>query len=187
MQDPLNAPLLMFIGFPSAKDPDFERRLPGKSTAVIITEGRCVDGAPSLVLPVVLAHTPHCSFEQFEQFAGSKQGQRGNGYAQLKDAIGQRLLDGLLDMFPHLADRVEVTMYATPLTNQFYLGSPHGESYGLAPHMDRSALCMRVCLCVCVSVCARAHLLTVPRGPRAASTATPSSSLASAAASRACT
>ncbi len=36
-EDPANAPIPLFIGFPCAKDSDWTRRYPGKSNAVILT------------------------------------------------------------------------------------------------------------------------------------------------------
>ena len=48
--------VLMFIGFPSAKDPSFGARFPGKSTCVIITEAQTewADGAPRVSKMVLI-------------------------------------------------------------------------------------------------------------------------------------
>ncbi|CAE7809097.1 retsat, partial [Symbiodinium sp. CCMP2456] len=55
--------LLLFVGFPSAKDPEAAARHPGKSTCVIITEAK---------------------EEWFSAWRDAKQGKRGADYEQLK-------------------------------------------------------------------------------------------------------
>ena len=43
------------------------------------------------------------------------------------------MLSALLKEFPALRGRVAFAELGTPLTSAFYLGKPHGESYGLLP------------------------------------------------------
>ena len=105
--------LLMFMGFPSAKDPAFAAKFPGKSTCVIITEART---------------------EWFSQFsdktANAPSGKRNSpGYDDLKAKFKALLLSGLYEQFPQLEGKVKYCEIGTPLSNQFYLRRT--ASYGL--------------------------------------------------------
>lgn len=42
------------------------------------------------------------------------------------------MTEAVLEHIPELRDRIEYVDLGTPLTNDFYLGSRHGEAYGLA-------------------------------------------------------
>ncbi|GAB5371577.1 hypothetical protein AAMO2058_001592100 [Amorphochlora amoebiformis] len=108
---PFDSPALAFLGFPSAKDPSYEEKNPGKSVAVIITE------AP---------------YEFFEKWASQKSGAREAEYKALKQKLAQKYLDEVLFRFhPELKDCVDFVDVGTPLSSEFYLGAPHGASYGL--------------------------------------------------------
>eukprot|EP01050_Picozoa_sp_SAG11_P011754 SAG11_NODE_1267_length_5342_cov_1.772459_6_plen_110_part_00 len=63
---------------------------------------------------------------------------RGADYEELKAKLTVRLLAAMTKEFPQLSDKVVFTELGTPLTNDFYLGSPH--SYGLAHTPDRFRL-----------------------------------------------
>jgi phytoene dehydrogenase-like protein len=101
-------PVLLFVGFPSAKDPSFREQHPGRSTCVVITEAKT---------------------EWFQDFHGSETGKRPQGYAELKDRFSARLQRGLYAHFPQLRGRLQYCEVASPLTNSFYLG--RAASYGL--------------------------------------------------------
>ena len=109
----LNAPLpAVFLSFPSAKDPSWDRRFPGgKSTAHIIAE------AP---------------WSLFEPWAGGRVKHRGAAYEELKARLTEKLLGAMYATHPHLKGRVVFSELGTPLSSAFYLGSGRGESYGLA-------------------------------------------------------
>ena len=98
---------LFFLSFPSTKDPSWEERYPGKTTCVVIT-----------LVP----------FQWFEEWAGKKD--KGKDYHNLKKLLGKRLWSQVLEIYPHLADKVEHFDVATPLTYQYYIASPKGEIYG---------------------------------------------------------
>jgi all-trans-retinol 13,14-reductase len=100
----------VYISFPSAKDPDFERRHPGRSTIEIV--------APA-------------PYEIFEPWAGTTWGKRGEDYESLKQAYGERLLEYLYDRLPQLRGRVDYWEVSTPLSMQWFCGYGRGELYGL--------------------------------------------------------
>jgi all-trans-retinol 13,14-reductase len=101
---------VVYISFPSAKDPDFERRHPGRSTIEIV--------APA-------------PYEIFGHWAGSTWGKRGDDYEALKQSYGERLLEHLYDKLPQLQGRIDYWEVSTPLSMQWFCGYGRGELYGL--------------------------------------------------------
>lgn len=101
----------IFISFPSAKDPTYQDRYPDRHTALCITE------AP---------------YKWFENWENEKVKNRGPGYEDLKERLSQKILEGMFKRYPHLKGKVDFYELGTPLSNNYYLGVHHGESYGLA-------------------------------------------------------
>ena len=107
----IDAPFpVVYISFPSAKDPDWPNRYPGRSTIDIIT-----------LMP----------YEVFGSWEGSKWMKRGDNYDQLKDKISQRLLTELYKRQPQLKGKVTYYELSSPLTTQHFVNYGKGEIYGL--------------------------------------------------------
>ncbi|XP_072343328.1 all-trans-retinol 13,14-reductase-like [Scyliorhinus torazame] len=109
---------VIFVSFPSAKDPSWDDRYAGKSTMVIVTFAR---------------------YEWFEEWKDERVKKRGEDYENLKLGIARRLTDQVTEYFPQLKDRMEYIRVGTPLTNQFYLASSRGEIYGVSHDVSRFA------------------------------------------------
>ena len=100
----------VFISFPSAKDPDFENRHPGRATVEVIG----------------LAH-----FEWFERWRDTRWKKRGEEYEAFKERIAQRMLEKLYEQVPQLRGRVDYYELATPLTTRHFSNHGQGEIYGI--------------------------------------------------------
>ena len=112
MRDP-DAPFpWVYVSFPSAKDPTFAARRPGRST---------VD---------VLAPAP---FEPYARFADARWRHRGEDYEALKARMAERLLSVVKARLPQLDGRIEVAELSTPASTRHFTAHPRGEIYGLAP------------------------------------------------------
>ncbi|KIG19201.1 Carotenoid cis-trans isomerase [Enhygromyxa salina] len=102
---------VIYISFPGAKDPDFERRYPGKSTIEIITL------AP---------------WERFAKWDAKPWKKRGDDYEAYKAAFSQRMLEQLYAVEPQTRDAVAYHELSTPLSTKHFTAYQHGEIYGLS-------------------------------------------------------
>jgi all-trans-retinol 13,14-reductase len=116
LADPHGPFPVVYLSFPSAKDPDFERRHPGRSTIEIV--------APA-------------PYEIFAPWAGSTWGKRGDDYEALKQSFGERLLEHLYQKLPQVRGRVDYWEVSTPLSMQHFCGYGRGELYGLDHDPER--------------------------------------------------
>lgn len=107
---------LIYISFPSAKDPSFESRYPGRATIEIVAPG------------------PH---EWFVSWENTTWGKRGEDYEALKERLSQRLLEALYKHFPHLRGRVDYTELSTSLSTAHFCRYGRGEIYGLDHDPER--------------------------------------------------
>jgi len=111
MDDPSQPFPLLFISFPSAKDPTFGERYPGRSTIEVV------------------APMPYGPFERWEATRWKK---RGDDYAELKQNLARRLQDQLEQHVPAVRGRIDCAELSTPLTTRHFANHPHGEIYGLS-------------------------------------------------------
>lgn len=109
-RDPDAALPMAFISFPSAKDPDFERRHPGRAT---------VD---------VVAFAPYAWFERWQDTHWKD---RGEEYEAFKETLAQRMLETLFEQLPQLRGKVDCHELSTPLTTRHFCNYGQGEIYGI--------------------------------------------------------
>ena len=116
-EDPESAELpVTYISFPSAKDPDWQRRYPGTATVEIIT-----------VAP----------YDWFEPWEGTRWKHRGEEYEALKDKLSERMLTKLFEVEPQLEGKVDHCELSTPLSTRHFANYATGEIYGLAHTPER--------------------------------------------------
>jgi all-trans-retinol 13,14-reductase len=108
----LEAPLpFVYLSFPSAKDPDFARRHPGKATVDAITM------------------VPYGAFARWEQTRWKK---RGEEYEAVKERLAARLRAELERQAPAVAGQIEHMELSTPLTTRHFMNYREGEIYGVS-------------------------------------------------------
>jgi phytoene dehydrogenase-like protein len=100
-----------YISFPTAKDPDFERRYPGRATVEVI------------------AMAPYAWFIKWENEPWKK---RGDEYEEPKGKLSERLLEPLYTHCPRLRGKIDHAELSTPLSTRHFVGHRQGEIYGLA-------------------------------------------------------
>lgn len=101
---------VVYVSFPSAKDPDWSNRYPGKSTIDIIT-----------LIP----------YEAFEKWETTSWMKRGKEYEAFKEEFAQRLLKELYKILPQVEGKVNCYELSTPLTTKHFVNYGKGEIYGL--------------------------------------------------------
>jgi len=117
MNDP-SAPFpALFISFPSAKDPLFEQKHPGRATLEAV------------------AFAPYAPFAQFENTTTWKH--RGPEYDALKSGLAERLRHELELAVPSIAGKIDHAELSTPLTTRHFMNYQRGEAYGLAATPER--------------------------------------------------
>jgi all-trans-retinol 13,14-reductase len=102
---------LVYISFPSAKDPSFATRYPGRATIEIVAPG------------------PH---SWFEPWADKPWGKRGEDYEALKERLAQRLLRKLFEKLPQLEGKVDYYELSTSLSTDHFCRYRQGEIYGIS-------------------------------------------------------
>jgi all-trans-retinol 13,14-reductase len=107
---------VVYISFPSAKDPDYENRHPGTATIEIV--------APA-------------PYKWFEKWQGSTWGKRGEDYEAFKDELGERLMRYVYEKLPQLEGKVDYYEVSTPQTTNWFAAYRHGELYGLDHTSER--------------------------------------------------
>ncbi|MBX7182942.1 MAG: NAD(P)/FAD-dependent oxidoreductase [Bacteroidia bacterium] len=101
---------VVYISFPSAKDPEWKKQHPNKSTIEIIT-----------VAP----------YSWFSPWENERWMHRGEEYQALKDEFSQRLLTHLYRVVPALEGKIAFYELSTPLSTKHFAAYEFGEIYGL--------------------------------------------------------
>lgn len=106
-----NAPFpLVFISFPSAKDPHWQAEKPGLSTIEAVTVA------------------PYEWFRKWEDRSAQK---RDEDYQTSKENFTRRLETIVTEHFPKIAGKIEHRELSTPLTTRHYMKYSQGEIYGI--------------------------------------------------------
>ncbi len=110
LADP-KAPLpLTYISFPSAKDPDFANRHPGKATVEVVS---------------------FAPYERFHEWEDTKWMKRGDEYTATKKELSDRLIEVLEREVPQIAGKIAYSELSTPLSTRHFSAYEKGEIYGL--------------------------------------------------------
>jgi len=107
---------LIYISFPSTKDPQWDERFPDKSTVEIVTIA---------------------NIEDYEPWQGTMWQQRGDDYEAKKEALAKELLEKLFKQRPQLREALGYYELSTPLSTQFYQHNSAGEIYGVDHWVER--------------------------------------------------
>lgn len=119
LKDPENEAFpVVYVSFPSAKDPDFQNRYPGKSTIEIITLS---------------------DYAWYKKWESAEWKKRGQEYEDIKERYAQRLLEKLYEQLPQLRGKVDYYELSTPLSTKHFVNYDQGEIYGLEHSPERFA------------------------------------------------
>jgi all-trans-retinol 13,14-reductase len=113
---------MVYASFPSAKDPDFPRRHPGRATVDLITMAR---------------------WEWTEKWQATSWQKRGADYDAHKVEVTERLLEVLYQQRPQLRGKVDHAELSTPLSAAHFGGFGRGELYGIDHSPARYTLPLR--------------------------------------------
>jgi len=119
LHDPAAPFPVLYISFPSAKDPEFERNHPGRATleAVVI--------AP---------------YEWFARWEDSRWKHRAAEYGAFKQTLADRIQSEVERHVPAVAGKIDHAELSTPLTTRHFMNYQQGEAYGLAATPERFRL-----------------------------------------------
>lgn len=119
LDDPTGPLPSVYLSFPSAKDPDFERRHPGRATIEAIS-----------LIP----------YRLFTGWQDTKWRRRGPEYDNLKQSFTVRLQEELVRQVPRLAGKIDHAELSTPLSTRHFMNYQQGEMYGLSGTTERFKL-----------------------------------------------
>ncbi len=101
---------VIYISFPSAKDPDFKVRHPGRATIEIV--------APA-------------AYDIFDQWKETSWRKRGKEYENFRDYFAEIMLQALYQKLPQLEGEIDYYETSTPLSTKHFSFYEKGEIYGL--------------------------------------------------------
>ena len=109
---------LLFISFPSAKDPNWSNH-PGranKATCALVTMA---------------------NWEWYKQFENKTLRKRGDDYDEIKNSVGDMMVEQACQLVPQMRHHIDYVEIGSPVTNKHYIASPKGEVYGLDHGKER--------------------------------------------------
>src|SRR5262249_2344006 len=107
---------LVYVSFPSAKDPLWNTNHPGRSTIDVI--------APA-------------PYSWFEKWQGTPWNKRGAEYEDYKEAISQKLLEKVYEHVPQVRGKIGYHELSTPLSTEHFGNYAGGQLYGLDHTVER--------------------------------------------------
>lgn len=110
---------VLYISFPSAKDPEFERHFPDRATI-------------EAVVPV--------AYDSFTGWEHTRWMKRGDDYGRLKQELATRIQERLEWYVPAIRGKVDYVELSTPLSAKHFMKHERGEAYGLAATPERFCL-----------------------------------------------
>ncbi len=108
-----------YISFPSAKDPSWDKRFPGRSTIEVI------------------GFVPYDWFKKWEDKPWMK---RGEDYEAYKEKLSERLLEQLYRFVPQVKGKIDHYELSTPLSTRHFCNYQNGEIYGIDHTPERFRL-----------------------------------------------
>lgn len=109
-------PMVTYISFPSAKDPAWAAKRPGRATIQVI--------AP-------------CRFDWVEKWQNQPWRKRDAEYNEMKMQWEKVLLEKLISVVPQIEPHVDFCEVSTPLSTKHFSDYQHGEIYGLEHTPER--------------------------------------------------
>jgi len=116
VRDPSSPLPVVYVSFPSAKDPTWETRFPGRTTMEVI------------------GFTP---YDWFSRWQDTKWGKRGEDYDVLKDNMAKRLLEQVYRFVPQIQGKIDHLELSTPLSTRHFCNYASGEIYGIEHSPER--------------------------------------------------
>lgn len=102
---------VVYISFPSAKDPEWQKKHPNKSTVEVIT------GVP---------------YEWFSKWENTAWKQRPEEYEKMKKYVADQFFEKLYQVEPQLKGKVDFFEVSSPLSTKKFTNHPKGEIYGVS-------------------------------------------------------
>lgn len=116
-------------------DLDHDRLFSRRAKVIDGEIGSCFLAFPSLKNPLADGHTAELiafvDQQAFSRWEGTRWGRRGAEYEQMKQRIGDALVDFVDRRFPGFAEQVDYCEVSTPLSTENFTGHPGGCIYGL--------------------------------------------------------
>lgn len=101
---------VVYVSFPSAKDPSFEHKNPGYATMEAITIAK---------------------WEEYGKWKNKPWKKRGEEYESIKESLSERILNTVYTQVPQIRNSLKYKELSTPLSVKSLANYPKGELYGI--------------------------------------------------------